>query len=78
MAIKELRLSRGIVFSLYDKPENYSKLERIMKNIKNVDEDLNATMIIQDISNGLRNCDILIFLEDVTRYRGSQKDVIKK
>jgi len=77
MAIKELRLSRGIVFSLYDKPENFSKLERIMKNM-NVDEDLNATMIVQDISNGLRDCDILIFLEDLTRYRESQKRCYKK
>lgn len=72
MAIRELRLSRGIVFSLYDEPENFSKLERIIKDMKNVDEGLNA-MIIQDISNGLHDCDILIFLEDITRYRGLRK-----
>lgn len=69
MTISELRLSRGIVLSLYDEPGNFSKLERITKDVKNVDEGLNVTMIVQDISSGLCDCDILIFLEDITRYK---------
>lgn len=76
-AIKELSLSRGIVFSLYDEPENLSKLERIMKDIRNIDEDLNATMIVKDISSGLRDCDILIFFEDLIRYTEKQKRYFK-
>ncbi|XP_071628494.1 putative malate dehydrogenase 1B [Temnothorax longispinosus] len=74
MTVKELHLSRGIVFSLYDEPENLSKLERITNDIKNVDESLNAITIIQDISNGLRDCDILIFLEDITREECEEHD----
>lgn len=69
VTISELRLSHRIALSLYDEPENFSKLERITKDV----DDLNATMIVQDISSGLRDCDILIFLEDITRYNGSKK-----
>ncbi|XP_011872807.1 PREDICTED: malate dehydrogenase, cytoplasmic-like [Vollenhovia emeryi] len=72
-AIRELHLSRGIVFSLYDEPENFSKLERITKELRNVDEDLNA-MIVRDMSSGLRDCDILIFLEDMTREECKDHD----
>ncbi|XP_077268482.1 LOW QUALITY PROTEIN: putative malate dehydrogenase 1B [Temnothorax americanus] len=74
MTVKELHLSRGIVLSLYDEPENLSKLERITNDIKNVDESLNAITIIRDISNGLRDCDILLFLEDITREECEEHD----
>ncbi|XP_071571619.1 LOW QUALITY PROTEIN: putative malate dehydrogenase 1B [Temnothorax nylanderi] len=74
MTVKELHLSRGIVLSLYDEPENLSKLERITNDIKNVDESSNAITIIQDVSNGLRDCDILIFLEDITREECEEHD----
>ncbi|XP_011697647.1 PREDICTED: putative malate dehydrogenase 1B isoform X2 [Wasmannia auropunctata] len=76
MTIKELRLSRGIVLSLYDELENFSELERMVKDIKNVNEDLNATMVVQDISSGLRDCDILLmFLEDLTREEYEEHEI---
>ncbi|KAL6265125.1 hypothetical protein P5V15_005216 [Pogonomyrmex californicus] len=73
MAIKELRLSRGIALSLYDETKKFSKLEEIMKDVKNV-EDLNVT-VIEDLSIGLYDCDILIFLEDMSRERYEEHDI---
>lgn len=70
--MKELRLSRGIFINLYDKSEHFSQLEEILKNI-NV--DLNAAVIIQDISSGLCNCDILICLDEIIRYKRLKENV---
>ncbi|KAK9296601.1 hypothetical protein QLX08_009436 [Tetragonisca angustula] len=70
---KELWLSRGIVINLYDEPGCFFKLKRIFKDARTTGAGLNTVNIVENIPDGLKNCDILIYLDSLVReeYEGT-------
>ena len=64
---KELWLSRGIVINLYDEPGCFFKLKRIFKDARTTGAGLNTVNIVENIPDGLKNCDILIYLDSLVR-----------
>ncbi|XP_076232982.1 putative malate dehydrogenase 1B [Calliopsis andreniformis] len=65
--LKELWLTHGTVINLYDEPGCYFKLKRIFKDAKAIGGGLNAVNILEDVSEGLKDCDILIHLDSLSR-----------
>ncbi|XP_043788001.1 putative malate dehydrogenase 1B isoform X2 [Apis laboriosa] len=64
---KELWMSHGIVINLYDQPGCFFKLRRIFKDARTIGAGLNTVNIVESIPDGLKNCDILIYLDSFMR-----------
>lgn len=64
----ELWSINGIIINLYDEPGCFFKIKHIVKDVKAVGGGLYAARIIDNISDGLCDCDILINLDIIPRY----------
>lgn len=68
ITIKELWLTHGIIINLYDEPGCYFKIKRIVQDMEAIGGGLYAARIIDNISDGLYDCDILINLDVISKY----------
>lgn len=64
---KELWLTQGIVINLYDEPGHYFKLKKIFKDAGTIGAGLNTVNIVESVPDGLKDCDILIYLDSLVR-----------
>lgn len=65
--IKELWLTHGTIINLYDEPGCFFKLKKILKDSKGIGGGLNAVNILENVPDGLKDCDILIYLDVFSR-----------
>lgn len=63
LSMKELWLANGILINMYDQPGCFFKLRRIFKDSGTVGAGLNTVNIVERVSDGLKDCDILIYLD---------------
>ncbi|XP_076687117.1 malate dehydrogenase, cytoplasmic isoform X1 [Andrena cerasifolii] len=70
---KELWLSHGIVINVYDEPGCYFKLRRIFKDAAAIGAGLKTVNILDNVPTGLKDCDVLIYLDSLPRedYEGT-------
>ncbi|XP_050587717.1 putative malate dehydrogenase 1B [Bombus affinis] len=70
---KELWMTHGIVINLYDEPGCFFKLRKIFRDAGTIGAGINTVHIVENIPDGLKDCDILIYLDSLTReeYEGT-------
>ncbi|XP_017762086.1 PREDICTED: putative malate dehydrogenase 1B, partial [Eufriesea mexicana] len=70
---KELWTTHGIIINLYDQPGCFFKLRRIFRDAGTIGAGLNTVNIMENIPDGLKDCDILIYLDSFVReeYEGT-------
>ncbi|XP_017794982.1 PREDICTED: LOW QUALITY PROTEIN: malate dehydrogenase, cytoplasmic-like, partial [Habropoda laboriosa] len=71
---KELWLTHGIVINLYDEPGCFFKLRRILKDAATIGAGLNTVNIVENIPDGLKDCNILIYLDSLPREENEGTD----
>ncbi|XP_054001979.1 putative malate dehydrogenase 1B [Hylaeus anthracinus] len=71
---KELWLTHGLVVNLYDEPGCFFKLKRILTDSKGIGVGLNAVKVLNNIPDGLNDCDILIYLDALSREEFESTD----
>ncbi|CAK9797436.1 Putative malate dehydrogenase 1B [Anthophora plagiata] len=71
---KELWLTGGILIYLYDEPGCFFKLRRIFKDAGTMGAGLNTVNIVESIRDGLKDCDILIYLDSLSREENEGTD----
>ncbi|KAK2586685.1 hypothetical protein KPH14_011727 [Odynerus spinipes] len=71
---KELWLTNGVVINLYDEPGCFFKIKHIAKDIEAIGGGLYAARVIESISDGLCDCDILINLEVIPKEENENTD----
>lgn len=64
---KELWMTHGIVINLYDEPGCFFKLRKIFRDAGTIGAGINTVHIVENIPDGLKDCDILIYLDSLTR-----------
>nr|XP_033326301.1 putative malate dehydrogenase 1B isoform X2 [Megalopta genalis] len=64
---KELWLSHGLVISLYDQPGCFFKVRKIVKDAQGLDGGLNAVKVVYNIPDGLRDCDVLLYIDTLSK-----------
>ncbi|KAI4497521.1 hypothetical protein M0802_007291 [Mischocyttarus mexicanus] len=64
---KELWLTNGVIVNLYDEPGCYFKIKHIVKDMEAIGGGLYAARAIENISDGLCDCDILINLDVISK-----------
>ncbi|XP_043249721.1 putative malate dehydrogenase 1B [Colletes gigas] len=71
---KELWLTHGVVINLYDEPGCFFKLRRILKDSEGIGGGLNAVKVLDNIPDGLNDCDTLIYLDTLSREEFERTD----
>ncbi|XP_076753619.1 putative malate dehydrogenase 1B [Xylocopa sonorina] len=67
LVTKDLWFTNGIVISLYDQPGCFFKLRRIIKDSGAVGAGLSTVNIVENIPDGLKNCDTLLYLDSLPK-----------
>lgn len=58
----------GVSINLYDSPGHFFKIKDIGKDAKGIGGKLSSIKIINSLSDGLKNCDLLIYLDHSQRF----------
>lgn len=58
----------GIEINLFDTPGHFFKIKDIVKDASAIGGELRSIKILDKLSDGLENCDILIILDHIARY----------
>ena len=68
VTLKELRVSDGIILNLYDELSYFFKMKDMIADTISVGGAVRSANILENVSDGLKNCDILIILDHLVRY----------
>nr|XP_012142562.1 PREDICTED: putative malate dehydrogenase 1B [Megachile rotundata] len=64
---KELWWTHGIIINLYDEPGCFFKLKKIHRDARAVGSGLNRVTVLDNVPDGLKDCNILIYLDSFLR-----------